>query len=108
MRKILITAALVASLGGCATAPVTTPVSVTNVVSEVQAIAQEVCGFLPVAQTILGIFSSGAFTSAAAVASAICSAVNQTPAAGRLGGRLRAGVGTPTVSGVPVVGRFVR
>lgn len=97
MKKLFATAMLAASLAlaGCGTTSNTG-----DTVAQVQAIAKQVCGFLPTATTVLNIISGGNsyVQTAESVASAICSAVTSKAA-------LRGAV--PTVNGVKVRGRFV-
>jgi hypothetical protein len=102
MRKLayaLLTAGSI-GLGGCASI---TPANVTTVISQVQADAVAVCGFLPTAATVANIISAGnpLIATVSAIAEAICSAV--LPA--KLGRKLAV---IPTVNGVPIHGRFVR
>jgi hypothetical protein len=100
MRKTIIPLLVVMSLTGCATPG--TPGSID--VSQVQAIATQVCGFVPTAETVISIFASGnpIYQTASAIANAICGAVT-APKSAR-----RRGAAVPTVSGVPVHGTFVR
>jgi len=104
MNSLIRTAALTIalSLGGCATMPGGGG-TIADQIKQAQAIAQQVCGFLPTAATVAGLFNVG-LGSALAVASAICNAVKPAP-----GARVaRTERGTPMVRGVPIRGQFVR
>jgi hypothetical protein len=100
MRKFLATTLLAGSLtlGGCATTDTGWP---TIDVEQVRLVAVQICGFLPVADTVVEIIGLGnpLLSSASAVAAAICDSVTR-PGAAR-------GV-IPHVNGVPVRGRFVK
>lgn len=111
MRKFLIAACVGLSLAGCSatvpnggtgTAPSPLPAQVTNVIETAQAVATQVCGFVPTVSTITNILSLGnpALSTATAVAQAICSAVSKRSAS-RSSPR-------PNVQGIIVEGRFVR
>ncbi len=87
-------------LGGCAS--LGTPEGRDAFIKQVQAIAAQACGFVPLAQTITAILTAGQFTEAFTIANAICSAVTAPPPPGAT---RQARV--PMVSGVPVRGHFV-
>jgi len=88
--------ALAITVGGCATTG--TP---SSIVAEVQAIATQVCAYVPTAETVLNILGAGipGLTNATAIADAICKAVTKPTA--------RRGASRPTVAGVAVRGHFV-
>lgn len=94
------------ALAGCATTgstPGAPAGSVTSIVTQVQRVTRQVCGFVPVAKTIVGIFSAGG-GSALGIAQEICNAVTNNPMTeGPRGGRT-----VPKVRGVAVRGQFVR
>jgi hypothetical protein len=100
----LLTAAL---LTGCVTTGSTpTPAqkqTAAGYVAQVQATARRICGFVPLARTVTGLFiagTGGVFD----IAQAICSAVTNNPMTeGPRGGRT-----VPRVNGVRIEGRFVR
>jgi Holliday junction resolvasome RuvABC endonuclease subunit len=91
-------------LGGCATTSTTTQTPA-QIVSSVQTIAVQVCGFLPTAATITDIFlsSNPAYQTAEAIGQAICAAVAPVKQAGRFGSGP-----SPMVGGVAVHGKFVQ
>lgn len=71
-------------------------------IAQAQSIAQQVCGFLPVAESLAQIVAQGRpeLATASQIGNAVCSAVTKKTA--------RRGGGAPTVAGVPVQGQFVR
>lgn len=106
MRKTIMAAMLSGAmlLGGCAT--VGQPVEIDKIIVQVQSITRQVCGFIPIAQTITAIVTAGQFTEAFSIANAICAAVTAPPREAMPGAR-SAPRRAPFVSGVPVKGRFV-
>jgi len=98
MRKIIPIVAVL-MLGGCATMPGGGG-SLAAQIAQAQAIAQQVCRFLPTAATVAGLFNAG-IGSAIEVANAVCAAVTPQPGA-------RVARGVPVVRGVPIRGQFVR
>jgi hypothetical protein len=102
MRKIIPLVAVLL-LGGCATMPGSGGGggSIAAQIAQAQAIAQQVCKFLPTVATVAGLFNAG-LGSAFEVANAICAAVVPQP------GARTARRGTPVVRGVPIRGQFVR
>jgi uncharacterized lipoprotein YajG len=85
-------------LAGCATLPTTG-----GNVAQVQALARQACGFVPLARTVTELFTVAGGT-AFAIAAKICAAVENNPMTeGARGGRT-----VPRVNGVPLEGRFVR
>ncbi len=110
MRKILTCSALALSiaLGSCGTTGTSTTATINSIVTQVQAIAVQVCGFLPTASTVINIVSGSNAIAATAesVAQSICAAVSAVP---KLGGRLRGTARAPImVNGVVIHGRWVR
>ena len=109
MKKFIIASALACGLltTSCTTVPGTDPITgnpIATEVTNIQAIAVQICAFEPTVATVTGIlatFVPGASPVAAItnqVAQSICSAV--TAKAGRLGGSMM-------VNGVPINGSFV-
>lgn len=102
MRKMLVIAALAMSLGGCAT---TGGAGGTQaIITQIQQVATQACGFLPTANTVAAILAAaagvpGAATGVEAIAAAICSQMTKPAAAKR---------GAPMVYGVPITGTFVK
>jgi hypothetical protein len=96
MRKLLATIVLVGGLSGCATTSTIPRIDV----EEVRLIAVQVCGFLPLVESVAEIIAAGnpALATGSAVANAICAAVTRASA-------IRGVI--PVVNGVPVKGRFV-
>ncbi len=104
MRKVMLMAPLLLSIGGCATGGSSpfTQANVDAVVSQVQSVTTATCRFVPTAQTVASILSAFGVTGANAVtdvAAQICAAVTSKSAH-------RGAV--PKVKGVRVRGRFVR
>jgi len=103
MKKIIPALLATSLLGGCATmngqggGP-----SPQDVVKVVQQIAQNACGFLPLAVTVKDIFAQGQFQSAVEVANAICGAVQSTSPT-----LVRGKLQRPMVGNVVVRGRYV-
>jgi hypothetical protein len=129
LKAALLASALVftTALGGCATNP-TTGVTVVNpnftaIVAEVQAACTVACSFVPTAATIVSIVTAGnpGVVTGAAIASAICAALQAAPVAARKGAsvggvviegwtvsaRFRGSKAVPMVNGVPIIGRYV-
>ena len=104
MRRLFLAAVAAASLGGCASTA-GTPVDLASFIAQVQATTSAVCSFLPTAETVAGIISTGnpIVTTAGAVANAICAAIGPVKVAGRL---RRATA--PTVAGVVIHGKFLQ
>jgi hypothetical protein len=108
MKKLLIIGVTCLALAGCQTAQdvattITTATQTTKEkVKSVQGYAVSVCGYLPAAASVVGIFNSGFGNSVAAVGSAICNAVTSIPLADGPGDRL------PRVNGVIIKGSFVK
>jgi|SRR5690606_37196957 len=107
MKKILIIGALLA-LAGCQTATdvattITTATQTTKEkVKSVQGYAVSLCGYLPAASSVIGIFNSNYSNSVAVVGGAICDAVTNITLADGPGDR------KPRVNGVVVTGKFVK
>lgn len=87
IRSFLLSVCVAASfcLGGCATGPdgklVAPPTEVVgNVVTQVQGVTRELCGFVPIAGTITSFFTSAGAT-VFDVANAICSALKSPASA---------------------------
>lgn len=106
----LLGAAVVAStlaLAGCQTAQdvATTITTSTQTVKEkvksVQGYTVSVCGYLPAAASVIGIFNSNYSNAVAAIGNAICNAVTNIPLADGPGDR------RPRVNGVVIKGKFV-
>lgn len=101
MKKFLAISLVTVWLGGCATGPTSTQIDQT--VAQVQAIAQQVCAFVPTAQTVLNIISALGVPGvgiAGDIASKICTAVTSKSA--------RRGAAAPKLYGVTIRGNFVR
>ena len=101
MRKFLMSSAVALALTGCAT----TPTSSINI-PQVQSLATSICGFLPLATTVLGLFGTNPLASALDVATLICNAVVPTKSAARL--RASPARGPIVVNGIVIQGQFVR
>lgn len=105
MRKLLLaaSAAFAMSLGGCATTGNGT-FDLASFIASVQADTNLVCAFIPTAETVANIVSTGnpIVATAGAVANAICAAVTPVKAAGKFGAV------APTVAGVAIHGRFTK
>ena len=78
MRNAFLAAALIIPIAGCANAPGTTPTSVSSVVNAVIAGAQQACQVSPVATDVANLIPIYG-SSAAAIITAICKAVNAQP-----------------------------
>lgn len=108
MKKILIVAVLGLALAGCKTAQdvatdITTATNTTKEkVGQVQGYAVSLCGYLPAASAIVGIFNSNFSNSVSTVGTAICDAVTSITLADGPGDR------RPKVNGVVVTGKFVK
>lgn len=113
MRKFILTVVCALGLSGCAgtLAQITAAIPSTEVVNteiqQVQAIASQVCGFIPTVSTVANIIAtltgtSAAVSSVTAIANSICSAVTAPIARGKRGAV------RPSVRGVPIHGNFVR
>lgn len=106
--KILIAAVALLALAGCQTATdvattITTATQTTKEkVKSVQGYAVSLCGYLPAASSVIGIFNSNFSTSVAVVGGAICDAVTNITLADGPGDR------KPRVNGVVVTGKFVK
>lgn len=98
MKRILIIAALCATLGACVTAS-----ELDAKISQVQTYTKLACSFIPTVATVAKIFATGGTVdSATSVANAICNAVTTAPLADGPGDRI------PRVNGVVIKGNFVR
>jgi hypothetical protein len=95
--RILLVPALAISLAGCVT-PGPSP----SPISEVQTLAQRICGFVPTAGVIDALLNAGGFATYVDLAKAICSVV----APQRI--EMRTGRSAPSLRGVAITGRFVR
>jgi len=108
MKKFLIIGALTLTLAGCQTAQeiattiTTATQTTTEKVKSVQGYAVQVCGYLPAAASVIGIFNSNFSSSVAVVGNAICNAVTSIPLADGPGDR------KPRVNGIVIKGGFVR
>lgn len=108
MKKFLILAALGLTLAGCQTAQdvatsiTTVAQTTTQKVKSVQGYATQICGYVPAAASVIGIFNSGFSSDVSIVANAICDAVTNITLADGPGDR------KPRVNGVVVQGKFVR
>lgn len=113
MRNIIAAVAISLSIVGCTTMPPGIPFPVLPgggdpgaIVTQVQTTAQQICRFVPTAETILGVI--GTFTTvpfaglATQAADAICAAVNRAGVS-RGGKRI-----VPRVNGIAIKGKFVR
>lgn len=106
LRYFLIVVFAGLALASCAGPPVPGPASGGGLVQSVQTIAQKICGFVPVAETVVGLFgSSPVLVTAGAIASAICGVVSR-PSARRRAARGAADYGS--INGVRIVGQFAR
>lgn len=112
---ILCSLALTLALGGCATingkptsvipgapAPVTVSDKTAEVIAQTQAIAKQVCAFLPTASTVAAIFAAGnpVLSTASGIAEAICAAISNKSSV--------YGTGGPSVEGVRIKGRRLK
>lgn len=108
MKKLIIAATLTIALAGCQTATdiattiTTATQSTKDKVKSVQGYAVSLCGYLPAASAIVGIFNSNFSNSVSTVGTAICDAVTSITLADGPGDR------KPRVNGVVVTGKFVR
>ena len=108
MKKILIVAVLGLALVGCQTATdiattiTTATQTVTQKVKSVQGYAVSLCGYLPAAASVIGIFNSNYSNSVAVVGTAVCDAVTNITLADGPGDR------KPRVNGVVIKGQFVK
>ena len=108
MKKLLIIGAMTLALAGCQTAQdlatdITTVTQTTKEkVKSVQGYATQICGYLPAAASVIGIFNSGFGSGVSAVSNAICNAVTSIPLADGPGDR------KPRVNGVVIKGTFVK
>lgn len=108
MKKFLLIGIACLALAGCQTAQdlatdITTVTQTTKEkVKSVQGYATQICGYLPAAASVIGIFNSGYGTGVAAVSNAICNAVTSIPLADGPGDR------KPRVNGVVIRGTFVK
>lgn len=103
MIKKLLAAAVLSStllLSACGNIPQPSATTIDSDVQAVQAWATKICGFVPLAETVINIVGAGGSVaqSAQSVANSICAAV--TSKAAKRGAR-------PTVNGVKVRGYFV-
>lgn len=108
MKKLLIVGVLAVALAGCtqtaqdvATTITQTTQTTKEKVKSVQGYAVAVCGYLPAAASVIGIFNSGFSNSVAVVGGAICNAATSIPFAD--GGSRKI-----LVNGVVVKGTFVK
>lgn len=108
MKKILIIGAMAFTLVGCQTAQelatdITTVTQNTKEkVKSVQGYAVSLCGYLPAAASVIGIFNSGFGSSVSTVGNGICDAVTSIPLADGPGDH------KPRVNGVVIKGQFVK
>lgn len=109
MKKFLLIGVACLVLTGCnqtaqeiATTITTATQTTTEKVKSVQGYAVQLCGYLPVASSVIGIFNSGFSTGVAAVGGAICDAVTSIPLADGPGDH------KPRVNGVVIKGTFVK
>lgn len=109
MKKFLIIGVMGLALVGCnqtaqevATTITTATQTTTEKVKSVQGYAVSLCGYLPVASSIIAIFNSNYSSNVAVVGNAICNAVTSIPLADGPGDR------KPRVNGVVVKGTFVK
>ena len=108
MKKLIIIGITCLALAGCQTAQdvattITTATQTTKEkVKSVQGYAVSVCGYLPAASSVIGIFNSGYGMGVAAIGGAICNAVTSIPLADGPGDR------KPRVNGVVIKGTFVK
>ena len=103
MRMLLLAAAASLALAGCTTTDPAT--GETTKVTDVQSAARATCRFLPTAETVADLLEvdDSRFTTASAIAAAICAALNpQTPA-----GVMTLFKAAPTVGGVVIRGQYV-
>lgn len=104
MKKIMVAMlamSLALPLGSCATMG---GGGTGGIVTQIQQLAAQVCGFLPTATSVAAIIAAaaglpGAVTGIEGIANAICAQVTKPTTARR---------GAPTVNGVLVSGTFVR
>jgi hypothetical protein len=105
MRNTILSVAFAGTLlAGCASVGgVPTVLGISA--AEVQQDAIAICSFLPTASTVANIIAVGnpLLTTAEAIAQAICASVTAPPVASTL-----RRVGTPTVAGVVIKGRFIK
>lgn len=108
MNKLLIISALCLGLVGCQTAQdvatsITTVTQTTaQKVKSVQGYATQICSYVPLASSVVNIFSSGYSSDVSTVANAICDAVTSIPLADGPGDH------KPRVNGVVIKGSFVK
>lgn len=108
MKKFILIGALSLLLSGCITAQdlatdiTTSTQAVSQKVKAAQGYAVTLCGYLPVAASVIGIFNSGYSSSVSAVGTAICNAVTSIPLADGPGD------GKARVNGVVIKGTFVK
>lgn len=108
MKKILIISCLFLTLAGCQTAQdvatsiTTVTQSTKEKIKSVQGYATQICGYLPYASAVIGIFNSGYSNDVSTVSNAICNAVTSIPLADGPGDR------KPRVNGVVIKGQFVK
>ena len=118
-RLALIAPLLALSLAGCSSVNAVTPsptVSVPSItvpvssntsktVKNVQSIAVTICGFLPIASTVINVLTNNPLVpTAEAIASKICSVATNV----KVGGRRYSKSNSPTLDGVEIKGSFVR
>lgn len=108
MKKFIFIGIACLALTGCQTAQdiattITTATQTTKEkVKSVQGYTVSVCGYLPAAASVIGIFNSNYSNAVATVGGAICDAVTSIPLADGPGDH------KPRVNGVVVQGEFVR
>lgn len=108
IRKLILIGALSLSLAGCMTAQdvattITTATQTTaQKVKSVQGYATQICSYVPLASSVVNIFSSGYSSDVSTVANAICDAVTSIPLADGPGDH------KPRVNGVIVKGSFIK
>lgn len=103
MRRLLLSAALAASLSGCASVGGISPTA-GSFIDQVRAATSAACAFLPTAETVANILATGnpLVSTASTIADAICNAVKPK----LVSGKLRRAT-APSVLGVPVHGKFL-
>lgn len=113
LRRLLIVPALLAgiTLGGCATTGGAGAGGVSETISQIQSVAQQVCGFVPTATTVARVITTftgggGAVDMVSQIASGICAAVASAPKSMVRGKKRLARA--PVYRGVRIQGSFSR